>query len=194
MRSMDPEHVALAEIDLSDPELWLAPRDHRERVFRTLRDEAPVQFFEEVEFPPFAKGPGYFALTRYEDVWMASRNPQLFCSGQGTVIPDMPIEIAEFFGSMISMDDPRHYRLRSIVAKAFTPKVVSQIEGYVRDKADGIVDTVLGVHGAHGRSGSGRGPGGSLAPCSTRPRSSGCWSSRPIPTMSTSVPRARSRE
>jgi hypothetical protein len=44
---------------------------------------------------------------------------------------------------MISMDDPRHYRLRSIVAKAFTPKVVSQIEGYVRDKADGIVDTVL---------------------------------------------------
>ena len=117
MRPMDPEHVALAEIDLSDPELWLAPRDHRERVFRTLRDEAPVQFFEEVEFPPFAKGPGYFAVTRYEDVWMASRNPQLFCSGQGTVIPDMPIEIAEFFGSMISMDDPRHYRLRSIVAK-----------------------------------------------------------------------------
>ena len=83
MRPMDPEHVALAEIDLSDPELWLAPRDHRERVFRTLRDEAPVQFFEEVEFPPFAKGPGYFAITRYEDVWMASRNPQLFCSRPG---------------------------------------------------------------------------------------------------------------
>jgi methyl-branched lipid omega-hydroxylase len=146
MRPMDPEHVTLAEIDLSDPELWLAPRDHRERVFRTLRDEAPVQFFEEVEFPPFAKGPGYFALTRYEDVWMASRNPQLFCSGQGTVIPDMPIEIAEFFGSMISMDDPRHYRLRSLVAKAFTPKVVSQIEGYVREKADGIVDSLLEKH------------------------------------------------
>jgi len=143
MRPMDPEHVALAEIDLSDPELWLAPRDHRERVFRTLRDEAPVQFFEEVEFPPFAKGPGYYALTRYEDVWTASRNPQLFSSGQGTNIPDLPIEIAEFFGSMINMDDPRHHRLRSIVAKAFTPKVVSQIEGYVREKADGIVDTVL---------------------------------------------------
>ena len=146
MRPMDAEHVTLAEIDLSDRELWLAPRDHRERVFRTLRDEAPVQFFEEVEFPPFAKGAGYFAVTRYEDVWMASRNPQLFCSGQGTVIPDMPIEIAEFFGSMISMDDPRHYRLRSLVAKAFTPKVVSQIEGYVREKADGIVDSMLEKH------------------------------------------------
>jgi cytochrome P450 len=138
---MDPEHVALADIDLSDPELWLAPRDHRERVFRTLRDEAPVQFFEEVEFPPFAKGPGYFAITRYEDVWMASRNPQLFCSGRGTVIPDMPIEIAEFFGSMISMDDPRHYRLRSSWPRRSARS--SARSRYVRDKADGIVDTVL---------------------------------------------------
>jgi methyl-branched lipid omega-hydroxylase len=143
MPTMELEHVPLAEIELSDPELWLAPRDHRERVFRTLRDEAPVQFFEEVEFPPFPKGPGYYALTRYEDVWTASRNPQLFSSGQGTNIPDLPIEIAEFFGSMINMDDPRHNRLRSIVAKGFTPKMVSQIDGYVRQKADGIVDSLL---------------------------------------------------
>jgi cytochrome P450 len=140
---MEPERVPLAEIDLSDTELWLAPRDHREAVFRTLRDEAPVQFFEEAEFPPFPKGPGYFALTRFDDVWAASRNAQLFCSGQGTNIPDLPIEIAEFFGSMINMDDPRHYRLRSIVAKAFTPKVVHQIDDYVRQKAEGIVDGLL---------------------------------------------------
>jgi cytochrome P450 len=143
MPTMELEHVPLAEIELSDPELWLEPRDHRERVFRTLRDEAPVQFFEEVEFPPFPKGPGYYALTRYEDVWTASRNPQLFSSGQGTNIPDLPIEIAEFFGSMINMDDPRHNRLRSIVAKGFTPKMVSQVDGYVRQKADGIVDSLL---------------------------------------------------
>jgi cytochrome P450 len=143
MRTMDLERVPLPEIELSDPELWLAPRDHRERVFRTLRDEAPVRFFEEVEFPPFPKGPGYYAITRYEDVWTASRNPQLFSSGQGTNIPDLPIEIAEFFGSMINMDDPRHNRLRSIVAKGFTPKMVSQVDEYVRQKADGIVDGLL---------------------------------------------------
>jgi len=102
-----------------------------------------VQFFEEVEFPPFPKGPGYFAVTRFDDVWAASRNPQLFCSGRGTNIPDLPIEIAEFFGSMINMDDPRHNRLRSIVAKAFTPKMVSQVDDYVRQKAEGIVDGLL---------------------------------------------------
>src|SRR5262245_35569926 len=141
--AMDLERVPLAEIDLSDPELWLAPRARREGAFQTLRDEAPVHFFEEIEFPPFPKGPGYHALTRYEDVWAVSRNPQLFCSGQGANIPDLPIEIAEFFGSMINMDDPRHNRLRSIVAKGFTPKVVSQVDEYVRQKADAIVDGLL---------------------------------------------------
>ena len=44
---------------------------------------------------------------------------------------------------MINMDDPRHLRLRSIVGKGFTPKMVSQIEEYVRQKADGIVDNLL---------------------------------------------------
>ena len=110
--------------------------------FATLRRESPIHFFEENEYPPFPKGPGYYAITRYDDVWHVSRNPQLFCSGRPN-IRDLPIEIAEFFGSMIAMDDPRHNRLRSIVAKGFTPKVVSQVEEYVRQKATGIVDNLL---------------------------------------------------
>ena len=36
--------------------------------------------------------------------------------------------VAEFSGSMISLDDPRHLRLRSIVNRAFTPKMVARIE------------------------------------------------------------------
>ena len=46
-------------------------------------------------------------------------------------------------GSMINMDDPKHYRLRSIVSKGFTPKEVAKIEGYVRTKARTIVDEVI---------------------------------------------------
>jgi cytochrome P450 len=49
----------------------------------------------------------------------------------------------EFIGSMIAMDDPRHFRLRNIVAKGFTPKQVTQVEGYVRTKATAIVDRLL---------------------------------------------------
>ena len=145
MSATELPHVPLGSFNLSDPEFWIGPRDVREGAFKTLRDEAPVQFFEEWEFldSPFPKGPGYFALTRHDDIWHVSRNAQLFCSGNGSNIGDMPTELNEFFGSMINMDDPKHFRLRSIVSKGFTPKEISKVEGYVQQKASAIVDTLL---------------------------------------------------
>ena len=53
------------------------------------------------------------------------------------------MELNEFFGSMINMDDPKHFRLRSLVAKGFTPKEVAKVEGYVTTKAAGVVDRML---------------------------------------------------
>jgi cytochrome P450 len=137
--------VPLADIQLSDPAFWTADRDHREAVFRTLRDTPGLPFFEEWVFEdsPFPPGPGYFALTRHEDVFAASRNPQLFCSGGGVNITDLPVELNEFYGSMIAMDDPKHFRLRNLVAKGFTPKEVAKVERYVTDKAKGVVDRML---------------------------------------------------
>lgn len=141
---VDP-NVDVDSFDLSAPEFWLAPRPYREGAFRALRQQAPVKFYEEYDFPdsPFPRGPGYWALTKYDDVWFASRNPHLFISGKGSNIGDLPIEMAEFFGSMIAMDDPKHFRLRSIVAKGFTPKHINQVEGYVKDKARILVDGLL---------------------------------------------------
>jgi cytochrome P450 len=135
--------VPLAAIDLSDVEFWLQPEAYREGAFRTLRREAPIRFFAERDFPPVPAGPGYWSLTRYDDIWAASRNPQLFVSGRGTNIPDLPIEIAQFFGSMINMDDPKHARLRNLVQAGFTPKMVAKVEEYVRTKASAIVDGLL---------------------------------------------------
>ena len=42
-------------------------------------------------------------------------------------IPDMPADLNEFYGSMISMDDPRHAKIRRIVSKAFTPRMLEQL-------------------------------------------------------------------
>jgi methyl-branched lipid omega-hydroxylase len=122
--------VALGSFHMSDPEFWSAPREIREGAFRTLRNEQPVSWWDEWEFPgsPMPKGPGYWSLSRHEDIWHVSRNPDLFCSGRGVNIGDMPQEIAEFFGSMINMDDPRHFRLRSIVSRGFTPKEIARVE------------------------------------------------------------------
>lgn len=90
--------VALKDIDLSSPEFWNAPRDYRESAFAKLRNEEPIRFFEEMDFVFVPKGPGYFALTRHDDIWHVSRNPQLFCSGKGSNIADLSPELNEFLG------------------------------------------------------------------------------------------------
>ncbi len=131
------------DIDLSAPEFWSAPRNFRESAFAKLRNEEPIRFFEEMDFTFVPKGPGYFALTRHDDIWQASRNPPLFCSGKGSNIADLSPELNEFFGSMIGMDDPKHFRLRSIVSKGFTPREIARIEEYVKVKARTIIDRVL---------------------------------------------------
>jgi cytochrome P450 len=143
-----PAPVPLDAIDLSDFEFWAGDREVREGAFRTLRDTPGLRFFQERAFEgsPIPPGPGYWALVRHEDVWTASRNPELFCSGQGSNIGDLSVELNEFFGSMINMDDPKHYRLRSIVAKGFTPKEVARVEQYVKDKAVRLVDRLLEEH------------------------------------------------
>ena len=142
---MQPAHVPLGSFELSDPAFWLRPRDEREGAFLTLRNEQPVSWCHEWEFEgsPFPKGPGYWSLAAHDDVWHVSRNPHLFSSGRGVNIGDMPVEISEFFGSMIAMDDPKHFRLRSIVSKGFTPKEISKVEEYVRIKAAAVVDRLL---------------------------------------------------
>ena len=137
--------LTLDAIDLSDTNFWLESLEYREAAFALLRREAPVKFFAELPFEAFPPGPGYWALTRYDDIWHASRNPQLFCSGKGSNIPDLPIEISEFFGSMINMDDPKHARLRGIVQKGFTPKMIKQAEDYVRERAVSVIDSPVGV-------------------------------------------------
>ena len=117
----------------------------RDAAFRSLRAANELVFFDEWEYEnsPLPKGPGYWAVTRHDDVWAISRNPQLFISGRGVNIGDIPQEMNEFIGSMIAMDDPRHFRLRSIVAKGFTPRQIAQVEGYVRTKATAIIDRLL---------------------------------------------------
>lgn len=136
---------ALDAIDLSDMEFWLADRQFRAEAFRMLRATPGLLHFEErvIEGYPFPPGAGYYAITRHEDVWAVSRNAQLFCSGQGSNIGDLPQEMNEFFGSMINMDDPKHFRLRSIVSKGFTPKEVARVEEFVTAKATSIIDRIL---------------------------------------------------
>ena len=138
-----PDPVKLDEIDLGTWEFWARDDDYRDAAFLTLRQEAPISFHGEPTLPGFPDGPGHWALTTYDDVWHVSRHPQLFSSYPSIVIGDSPPEVAELFGSMIVLDDPRHFRLRTIVQKAFTPKMITQVEDYVRQRARKLVDAMI---------------------------------------------------
>src|SRR6202044_591624 len=134
-----PPDIALADIDLGAWDFWALDDDQRDGAFATLRREAPISFWAEPVQEGFAKGGGHWALTGLDDVFYASRHPEIFSSSPNITINDQTPEVSEYFGSMIVLDDPRHQRLRSIVSRAFTPKVVARIETSVRDRARRLV-------------------------------------------------------
>jgi cytochrome P450 len=76
-------------------------------------------------------------LSRYADVSAALRNHQVFSSAQG-IGSDR-----EETRMMISTDPPDHTQLRSLVNKAFTPRMIAGLEPRIRRITDELLDTSL---------------------------------------------------
>lgn len=140
---MDDMGIDLDAEHLADSGFWAATPEHRARVFAKLRREEPVRWY-----PPrrsdFSRAcTEFWALTRYDDIWHASRTPSVYCSGVTIDIEEMPEELGEFYPSMINLDDPEHARLRRIVASGFTPKQTAAYEPQLREIAKEIIDQLL---------------------------------------------------
>ncbi|MFI6482878.1 cytochrome P450 [Nonomuraea sp. NPDC050663] len=130
--------------DISEIPFWGLPQHERMAAFREMRRLDRPVFVRENHVPFIGGGPGYYALVRHADVTEASRNAGIFSSEPcSNSIPDMPRWLAVYFGSMINMDDPRHARLRRIVSRAFTPRVLSKMEEDLALAASEIVDEAL---------------------------------------------------
>jgi len=139
-----PTGSSIEGIDLSVTEFWGLPLAERHAAFARLQAVGRPVHFEEPENPFNAPGTGYYAFVSHADVSAASSQPKLFSSARGaTSIIDLPAEWNEYFGSMISMDDPRHARLRRIVSRAFTPRMIQKFEDDVQVTAAAIVDELL---------------------------------------------------
>ena len=141
-----PPHVPLSDIDLGTLAFWGLDDSLRDGAFATLRREAPITFFHEIDYDGFTAGAGHWAVMKFDDVHFVSRHPEIFSSYPNITIGDQAPEVAEYFGSMISLDDPRHARLRNIVSRAFTPKVVARIEASIRDRASRLVSDLITNH------------------------------------------------
>ena len=113
--------AAFAPADLSDPETFVAGVPHE--TFRWLRENAPVYWQGETGRSGSLPGPGYWALTRYEDIAYVSKNAQLFSSGVGTcVISDLPQrDLENMQQQLINMDPPQHTELRGLMNPHFKP-------------------------------------------------------------------------
>jgi cytochrome P450 len=103
-------------------------------VWRRLRDEAPAYYNDQYDF---------WALSRFEDVERAHREPKLYSSAHFTVLEQMTEE-AQSEGLMIFLDPPEHTALRRLVSKAFTPRRVAELEGEIRDTCTRLLDAQSG--------------------------------------------------
>ncbi|MEU4537915.1 cytochrome P450 [Streptosporangium sp. NPDC023825] len=132
------------EIDLADLGFWRRPLKERHEAFARLRDLDKPVFFEEKRVPLLRSGKGFYALVRHADVVEASRNAKVFSSEPGVTSPEPPGWVKHVFGeSMVNMDDPRHARLRRIVSRAFSPKMLANLQGDIDAACARIVDDVI---------------------------------------------------
>jgi cytochrome P450 len=107
-------------------------------LFERLRREDPVHRHPERD------GPGFWAVTRYDDVVRVSRDPVTFSSeAGGTMVADSPVEALPIIRlMMLNMDPPEHTKLRSLVNKGFTPRMVGELRARIGELAAEIVDRV----------------------------------------------------
>jgi methyl-branched lipid omega-hydroxylase len=134
--------MTLAPLTLGDADFWQRPLQARMDDFAVMREVGP---FTPASTLNTLTGEidDYFAVTRYAELVEISRRAQDFCSGRGSIsIIDMPSEASEFFGSFITLDDPRHHRQRSIVARSFTTKALQAVLDSVETIGNEVIDNM----------------------------------------------------
>jgi cytochrome P450 len=129
----------LSRIDLADPKIWDAGPPYE--LFARLQREAPVHFSRQAVAPDEG---GFWSITRHEDVRTVTRDFRTFSSERRGILNvddiGVPLDVQRL--QMISMDPPRHDRLRAFVNNFFTPDAIGGHEGHVREIVSGVLDGV----------------------------------------------------
>jgi cytochrome P450 len=133
--------LALPSFDLTDLDSYRDGFPHE--VFRALRREAPVYWHAPTAHTP--DGVGFWVISRHADVLAIQLDPRRFSSDRapagppgGTMIQDQPGS-----GSFLNMmDDPRHRRIRGLVSKGFTPRMIGELEPDLRRRTRAILDAL----------------------------------------------------
>lgn len=125
-------------INLNNPDTFRGglPRES----FRWLRQNQPVAWHE-----PRDGQPGYWAITRQDDLDFISKHPELFSSEERTCflqdLPEDQLVMQRLL--MINMDPPKHLKYRRLVRSAFTPRKVDSYGPRFREIAADILDRAV---------------------------------------------------
>ncbi len=125
------------EIDIIDPGVYeRGGIPHRQ--FQWLRDNDPVHWHQD----PNEGVPGFWAVTRHEDAVSVSRRADPYSSHERTAMFEefSPDDIAMYGQMMLFQDPPDHTRLRSIVNKGFTPRMIGRLEDHIRKICNELID------------------------------------------------------
>ncbi len=128
------------QIDLLSPDSFVAGVPHE--WFTYLRRNAPVYKHRE------PGGPGFWVVTRYDDVVQVGRDPQSFSSEneRGGVVQLRDVEMDDFNRGgrmMLTMDPPDHTRYRSLVNKGFVPRMIQALAPHIREITSAILDRAI---------------------------------------------------
>ncbi|MGI9596065.1 MAG: cytochrome P450 [Acidimicrobiales bacterium] len=128
----------MPDIDLLSVASFAESQPHDQ--FAWLRDNDPVHRHPEPD------GPGFWAVTRYEDVQAVGRDHGRFSSVPTIMIADREDDEASPFGDHVMMlmaDPPVHTRMRRLVSRDFTPRASRALRPRIAELATAIVDEVV---------------------------------------------------
>ncbi|MGQ0465110.1 MAG: cytochrome P450 [Sporichthyaceae bacterium] len=134
-------------ISLSPLSFWEQTPRERDESLAILRRERPVSWHPPAEgsMTALEDSHPFWAIVRNEDIRTVSSNSEVFISGNGITLEDVPTELLETVSSFLAMDHPRQTQLRRLCASAFTPKRIRTIDAQIADQARRIVDDLVGV-------------------------------------------------
>lgn len=124
-----------------DPETLQCPWPH----YAAMRETQPVFHVESLDI---------YMVTRHDLVLDVVRDTETFSSrfpGAAMITdPELVDRLAEVYeagypkvSTMLTADAPEHTRYRKLVSKAFTPKVINELEAVVREISTRLIDAML---------------------------------------------------
>ncbi|MGW4529853.1 cytochrome P450 [Nocardia sp. NPDC004340] len=132
--------------DVTDPEIW-AKRVPAEELAE-LRRTAPIWWNPKSPEVGGFTDDGFWVLSKHADVKTVSRRDDVFSTYENTAIPRFQdditreqIDLQRFV--LLNKDAPEHTKLRKIISKGFTPRVINGLRAELTARAESIVKAAV---------------------------------------------------